>query len=213
MRERVHGWTENTAIRSALGPTNDVGVAGDWGPHGGCTTPSGRTRRTPMSPSARRADTTPDDERHHVPPPAHLRFARADVARPRRRLPGSPRTAPMRSTFRRTCGRRSRCAFAAAAAHGHSWSVNRSHAVIGPAVGNAMDLASTRATYAGVQRHLGRPFAPAHGRSGTASATSPKPACSPFSSSGPRRHRSQPTRPLPRRREPSTSALRQAPVR
>ena len=29
MRERVHGWTENTAIRSALGPTNDVGVAGD----------------------------------------------------------------------------------------------------------------------------------------------------------------------------------------
>ena len=47
---------------------------------------------------------------------------------------------------------------AAAAAHGFTWSVHRSHTVIGHAVGNAMNLASTLAAYAGVQRHLGRPF-------------------------------------------------------
>ncbi|MFK5583231.1 SDR family oxidoreductase [Serinicoccus sp. LYQ131] len=48
--------------------------------------------------------------------------------------------------------------FAAAEAHGFTWSVHRSHTVIGYAVGNAMNLASTLATYSGIQRHLGRPF-------------------------------------------------------
>ncbi len=48
--------------------------------------------------------------------------------------------------------------FAAAASHGFTWSVHRSHTVIGHAVGNAMNLASTLAAYAGIQRHLGRPF-------------------------------------------------------
>nr|WP_309225711.1 SDR family oxidoreductase [Quadrisphaera sp. INWT6] len=48
--------------------------------------------------------------------------------------------------------------FAAAAAHGFTWSVHRSHTVIGHAVGNAMNLASTLAAYAGIQRHLGRPL-------------------------------------------------------
>lgn len=48
--------------------------------------------------------------------------------------------------------------FAAAAAHDVTWSVHRSHTVIGHAVGNAMNLASTLAAYAGIQRHLGRPF-------------------------------------------------------
>ena len=48
--------------------------------------------------------------------------------------------------------------FAAAAAHGFTWSVHRSHTVIGHAVGNAMNLGSTLAAYAGIQRHLGRPF-------------------------------------------------------
>ena len=48
--------------------------------------------------------------------------------------------------------------FAAAAAHGFTWSVHRSHTVIGHAVGNAMNLASTLAAYAGIQRSLGRPF-------------------------------------------------------
>jgi nucleoside-diphosphate-sugar epimerase len=48
--------------------------------------------------------------------------------------------------------------FAAAATHGFTWSVHRSHTVIGHAVGNAMNLASTLAAYAGVQRSLGRPF-------------------------------------------------------
>ncbi|TGO03776.1 epimerase [Serinibacter arcticus] len=48
--------------------------------------------------------------------------------------------------------------FAAAATHGFTWSVHRSHTVIGHAVGNAMNMASTLAAYAGIQRHLGRPF-------------------------------------------------------
>lgn len=48
--------------------------------------------------------------------------------------------------------------FAAAAAHGFTWSVHRSHTVIGHAVGNAMNMASTLAAYAGIQRRLGRPF-------------------------------------------------------
>ena len=48
--------------------------------------------------------------------------------------------------------------FAAATAHGFTWSVHRSHTVIGHAVGNAMNLASTLAAYAGIQSHLGRPF-------------------------------------------------------
>lgn len=48
--------------------------------------------------------------------------------------------------------------FAAAAAHGFTWSVHRSHTVIGHARGNAMNLASTLAAYAGIQRKLGRPF-------------------------------------------------------
>lgn len=48
--------------------------------------------------------------------------------------------------------------FAAAAAHSFTWSVHRSHTVIGHAVGNAMNIASTLAAYAGIQRHLGIPF-------------------------------------------------------
>jgi len=48
--------------------------------------------------------------------------------------------------------------FDAAAAHGFSWSVHRSHTVLGHAVGNAMNIAATLGAYAGVQRHLGRPF-------------------------------------------------------
>ncbi len=48
--------------------------------------------------------------------------------------------------------------FAAAAAHGFTWSVHRSHTVIGHAVGNAMNITSTLAAYAGIQRHLGRPL-------------------------------------------------------
>ena len=48
--------------------------------------------------------------------------------------------------------------FAAAASYGFTWSVHRSHTVIGYAVGNAMNLASTLVAYAGIQRRLGRPF-------------------------------------------------------
>ncbi|MFN3866031.1 MAG: SDR family oxidoreductase [Demequina sp.] len=48
--------------------------------------------------------------------------------------------------------------FAAAAAYGFSWSVHRSHTVIGHAVGNAMNIASTLAAYAGIQAHVDRPF-------------------------------------------------------
>ncbi|WP_298805281.1 SDR family oxidoreductase [uncultured Pseudokineococcus sp.] len=48
--------------------------------------------------------------------------------------------------------------FAAADAHGFSWSVHRSHTVVGHAVGNAMNMAATLGAYAGIQRRLGRPF-------------------------------------------------------
>ena len=48
--------------------------------------------------------------------------------------------------------------FAAAAAYAFTWSVHRSHTVIGHAVGNAMNLASTLMAYAGIQHRLGRPF-------------------------------------------------------
>ena len=47
---------------------------------------------------------------------------------------------------------------AASAAHGFTWSVHRAHTVIGHAVGNAMNLASTVGAYAAVVRATGRPF-------------------------------------------------------
>ncbi|WP_422632001.1 SDR family oxidoreductase [Pseudokineococcus basanitobsidens] len=48
--------------------------------------------------------------------------------------------------------------FAAAAAHGFTWSVHRSHTVVGHAVGNAMNMAATLGAYAGIQRRLDRTF-------------------------------------------------------
>ena len=48
--------------------------------------------------------------------------------------------------------------WAAAAQHGFSWSVHRSHTVIGYAVGNAMNMGMTLATQAALCRSLGRPF-------------------------------------------------------
>ncbi|NYD35117.1 SDR family oxidoreductase [Actinomycetospora corticicola] len=48
--------------------------------------------------------------------------------------------------------------FAAAAEHKFSWSVHRAHTVVGYAVGNAMNIASTLAAYAALCRETGRPF-------------------------------------------------------
>lgn len=48
--------------------------------------------------------------------------------------------------------------FAAAAVQGFTWSVHRSHTVIGYAVGNAMNMGLTLAVQATISRHLGRPF-------------------------------------------------------
>lgn len=48
--------------------------------------------------------------------------------------------------------------FAAAKRDGFSWSVHRPHTVIGMAVGNAMNMGSTLATYATICRETGRPF-------------------------------------------------------
>jgi len=48
--------------------------------------------------------------------------------------------------------------FAAAARQGFTWSVHRPHTVIGYAVGNAMNMASTLAVYAAICRETGRPF-------------------------------------------------------
>jgi nucleoside-diphosphate-sugar epimerase len=48
--------------------------------------------------------------------------------------------------------------FAAAAAQGFTWSVHRSHTVLGHAVGNAMNMGLTLAVAASISRHTGRPF-------------------------------------------------------
>lgn len=48
--------------------------------------------------------------------------------------------------------------FAAALRDGFSWSVHRPHTIIGMAVGNAMNMATTLAVYASICRHTGRPF-------------------------------------------------------
>ncbi|MCR2784563.1 MULTISPECIES: SDR family oxidoreductase [unclassified Microbacterium] len=48
--------------------------------------------------------------------------------------------------------------FAAAERDAFTWSVHRSHTVIGYAVGNAMNMGLTLAVYASICRHLGTPF-------------------------------------------------------
>jgi nucleoside-diphosphate-sugar epimerase len=48
--------------------------------------------------------------------------------------------------------------FAAAQRAGFSWSVHRPHTIIGYAVGNAMNMGVTLATYATICRETGRPF-------------------------------------------------------
>lgn len=48
--------------------------------------------------------------------------------------------------------------FEASAAHGFGWSVHRPHTIVGYAVGNAMNIAVTLATYATLCRATGRPF-------------------------------------------------------
>lgn len=48
--------------------------------------------------------------------------------------------------------------FAAAATQGFTWSVHRSHTVIGHAVGNAMNMGLTLAVQAAICRHTGAPF-------------------------------------------------------
>lgn len=48
--------------------------------------------------------------------------------------------------------------FAAAARDQFTWSVHRAHTIIGRAVGNAMNMGSTLATYAVICRETGRPF-------------------------------------------------------
>jgi nucleoside-diphosphate-sugar epimerase len=48
--------------------------------------------------------------------------------------------------------------FAAAARHGFSWTVQRPHTIIGYAIGNAMNMGMTLATYATICRETGRPF-------------------------------------------------------
>jgi len=48
--------------------------------------------------------------------------------------------------------------FAAAARDGFTWNVHRPHTVIGVAVGNAMNMATTLAVYASICKATGRPF-------------------------------------------------------
>jgi nucleoside-diphosphate-sugar epimerase len=48
--------------------------------------------------------------------------------------------------------------FAAAGRQGFTWSVHRSHTVLGYAVGNAMNMGLTLAVQAAICKHLGRPF-------------------------------------------------------
>ena len=48
--------------------------------------------------------------------------------------------------------------FAAAQRDGFTWSVHRPHTIIGYAVGNAMNMGVTLATYASICRETGRPF-------------------------------------------------------
>jgi len=48
--------------------------------------------------------------------------------------------------------------FAAAERDGFNWSVHRPHTVIGIAVGNAMNMATTLAVYASICKHTGRDF-------------------------------------------------------
>ena len=48
--------------------------------------------------------------------------------------------------------------FAAAARDGYGWSVHRPHTIIGYAIGNAMNMGVTLATYASICRETGRPF-------------------------------------------------------
>lgn len=48
--------------------------------------------------------------------------------------------------------------FAEAAKRGFTWAVHRPHTMIGLAVGNAMNMAMTLATYASICRETGRPF-------------------------------------------------------
>jgi nucleoside-diphosphate-sugar epimerase len=48
--------------------------------------------------------------------------------------------------------------FAAARQDGFTWSVHRPHTIIGYAVGNAMNMGVTLATYASICRETGRPF-------------------------------------------------------
>jgi nucleoside-diphosphate-sugar epimerase len=48
--------------------------------------------------------------------------------------------------------------FAAAARDGFTWSIHRPHTVIGKAVGNAMNMGTTLASYATICRETGRPF-------------------------------------------------------
>jgi len=48
--------------------------------------------------------------------------------------------------------------FAAAGQHGFTWSVHRSHTVVGHALGNAMNMGATLAAYAAIAARTGRPF-------------------------------------------------------
>jgi nucleoside-diphosphate-sugar epimerase len=48
--------------------------------------------------------------------------------------------------------------FTAAARDGFHWSIHRPHTIIGKAVGNAMNMGTTLATYATICRETGRPF-------------------------------------------------------
>jgi nucleoside-diphosphate-sugar epimerase len=48
--------------------------------------------------------------------------------------------------------------FAAAQRDGFTWSVHRPHTIIGYAIGNAMNMGVTLATYASICREIGRPF-------------------------------------------------------
>lgn len=48
--------------------------------------------------------------------------------------------------------------YAAAAKQGFTWSVHRPHTLIGYAVGNAMNMASTLSAYAAICRETGKPF-------------------------------------------------------
>src|SRR3954469_3212276 len=48
--------------------------------------------------------------------------------------------------------------FTAAKRDGFTWSIHRPHTIIGYAIGNAMNLGTTLATYATIQRETGRPF-------------------------------------------------------